>query len=108
MCVGMGAGNNSAGGDTSGDGERIGVGNGVNDSTGEGSGDGCRTGDGVGAGTNVSASAGQNIFTTVLDKPGFGYYWYICEVRFDIVSGDVTPGVFTTGLRSLTAQVIKQ
>ena len=62
----------------------------------------------VGAGTNVSASAGQNIFTTVLDKPGFGYYWYICEVRFDIVSGDVTPGVFTTGLRSLTAQVIKQ
>jgi len=62
----------------------------------------------VTAGTDVSVSAGQNIFTTVLDKPNFGYYWYICEVSFDVVSGDVVPGVFTTGLRSLTAQVIKQ
>jgi len=27
-----------------------------------------------------TVNAGQNIFTTVLDQPSFGYYWYICEV----------------------------
>lgn len=25
--------------------------------------------------------AGQNIFTTVIDQPNFGYYWYIAEVE---------------------------
>lgn len=55
-----------------------------------------------------SIDAGQNIFTTVLDQPNFGYYWYICEVKFTPTSGDATPGVFTVGLRSMTAQVIKQ
>jgi hypothetical protein len=55
-----------------------------------------------------SASAGQNIFTTVLDQPSFGYYWYIAEVVFTSKTGNAKPGTFTVGLRSLTAQVIKQ
>ena len=55
-----------------------------------------------------SVFTGQNIFTTVLDQPSFGYYWYIAEVKWDNISGDVLPQVQTVGLRSLTAQVIKQ
>jgi hypothetical protein len=48
------------------------------------------------------------IFTTAIDAPSFGYYWYICEIKFQNKTGDVTPGVFTAVLRSLTAQVIKE
>lgn len=55
-----------------------------------------------------SVFTGQNIFTTVLDQPNFGYYWYIAEVKWIPVSGDAVPQVQTVGLRSLTAQVIKQ
>ena len=55
-----------------------------------------------------SVFTGQNIFTTVLDQPSFGYYWYIAEVQWTNISGDVVPQVQTVGLRSLTAQVIKQ
>lgn len=59
----------------------------------------------------------ETIFTTVLDSPSYGYYWYILEVDFITETaddppvpypGDAAPGVFTAGLRSLTAQVIKQ
>jgi hypothetical protein len=52
----------------------------------------------------------ETIFTTVLDGPNldFGYYWYILDVSFNINSGDVLPGNVIAGLRSLTAQVIKQ
>jgi hypothetical protein len=59
------------------------------------------------AGTGT-VNCGQNIFTTVLDQPSFGYYWYICEVLWSNISGDVQPTQQTAGLRSLTAQVIKQ
>jgi len=55
-----------------------------------------------------SETPGDFIFTTVIDQPSFGYYWYICEVMFEPVSGDLKPGVFTAGLRSLTAQVVKE
>ena len=55
-----------------------------------------------------SVFTGQNIFTTVLDQPSFGYYWYIAEVRWIPVSGNAVPLNQTVGLRSLTAQVIKQ
>lgn len=61
----------------------------------------------VGTGTLTS---NKFIFTTVLDQ-GIpkGYYWYICEVRFDSSEyGDAYPTNVQTGLRSLTAQVIKQ
>jgi hypothetical protein len=57
----------------------------------------------------TTINAGQNIFTTVLDTPGFGYYWYIAEVT--VTSSDITyiqPTTVTAGLRSLTVQVIKQ
>jgi len=30
-----------------------------------------------------AVTLGQNIFTTVLDQPSFGYYWYICEILFN-------------------------
>ena len=60
----------------------------------------------VGTGTDTL----EAIFTTVLDGPNldFGYYWYILEVEFVAAITDVTIGRATTGLRSLTAQVIKQ
>ena len=49
------------------------------------------------------------IFTTVLDSPSFGLYRYYLAVYFENVSiGDATPDTMTVGLRSLTAQVIKQ
>jgi hypothetical protein len=60
------------------------------------------------------ADALEAIFTTVLDGPNldFGYYWYILEVKFNSASTGstyhVAVGKATTGLRSLTAQVIKQ
>jgi hypothetical protein len=56
----------------------------------------------------------EAIFTTVLDGPNldFGYYWYILTVEFVMPQTtapyDITIGRVTTGLRSLTAQVIKQ
>jgi hypothetical protein len=57
----------------------------------------------------TTINAGQNIFTTVLDQPSFGYYWYIAEIEITVSDiADVQPGAVTAGLRSLTAQVIKQ
>jgi hypothetical protein len=69
---------------------------------------------------SVSTSGTESleaIFTTVLDRPSFGYYWYILEVDFITktnddppvpLPGDAQPDVLEVGLRSLTAQVIKQ
>jgi len=64
--------------------------------------------------TSGTATNLQTIFTTILDQPGYGYYRYICEVSFNNADlngnaypGNVTPGVFTVGLRNMTAQVIK-
>ena len=50
----------------------------------------------------------NSIFTTAIDSPSFGYYWYICEITFKPLTSDVEPGTFEAGLRSLTAQVIKE
>jgi hypothetical protein len=56
----------------------------------------------------------EAVFTTVLDGPNlnFGYYWYILTVMFVMPETEppfsTTIGRATTGLRSLTAQVIKQ
>lgn len=60
--------------------------------------------------TSGTVSELETIFTTVLDGPDleFGYYWYILQVNFEIVSGDVKPGNMISKLRSLTAQVVKQ
>jgi hypothetical protein len=48
------------------------------------------------------------IFTSAVDVPTFGYYWYILELYFEPVTGDVTPDVFTAGLRALSAQAVRQ
>jgi hypothetical protein len=59
----------------------------------------------VAAGTGT-VSCGQNIFTTVLDQPNFGYYWYICEIlfntkptyRYDGLNNIVTGTLYAPGL----------
>jgi hypothetical protein len=48
------------------------------------------------------------IFTSAVDVPTFGYYWYILEIYFEPVSGDPLPDVFTAGLRALSAQAVRQ
>jgi hypothetical protein len=64
----------------------------------------------VGSGTDTA----EIIFTSVLDGPNlnFGYYWYILEIEFDVLGTapayDIEIGRVTTGLRSLTAQAVKE
>ena len=58
----------------------------------------------------------DTIFSTILDQatkyndnpatPWAAYYWYIMEVQFDSVTVEMTSAKF--GLRSLSAQVVKQ
>lgn len=52
----------------------------------------------------------ETIFTTVLDQPGPGYYWYILETIFEYPDGGVEVEVTTDkfGLRSLSTQVVKE
>jgi hypothetical protein len=50
----------------------------------------------------------ETIFTSIIDTPTLGYYWYILEVEIDVLDGDV---VFTQnkfGNRSMSVQVVKQ
>jgi hypothetical protein len=58
--------------------------------------------------TSGSQIVPETVFASVIDSPNFGYYWYILEITFEIVSGDVLPITVTAGLRGLTAQVVKQ
>lgn len=67
----------------------------------------------VGSGTDSI----ETIFTSVLDGPNlnFGYYWYILQVQFDVDPYTPTSppyavdiGRVTLGLRSLTAQAVKE
>lgn len=50
----------------------------------------------------------ETIFTAIFDTPSVGYYWYILETgfRFTTGVGEVISSEF--GLRSLSAQVVKQ
>ena len=50
----------------------------------------------------------ETIFTSIIDTPGLGYYWYILEVEIDVKDGDVvfTQNKFTN--RSMSVQVVKQ
>jgi len=50
----------------------------------------------------------ETIFTAIFDTPNTGYYWYILETGFKFTTG--TGQVITSkfGLRSLSAQVVKQ
>ena len=49
----------------------------------------------------------ETIFSTIVDAPTIGYYWYILEIRFDRSGGDLEITQCETGLRSLSAQVVK-
>jgi hypothetical protein len=67
---------------------------------------------------SVSSTGTQSlstVFSTVIDKPSYGYYWYIIELSFNTKDangnaypGNALPGTFTENFRSLIAQVIKQ
>lgn len=57
----------------------------------------------------------KEVFTSIIDSPGPGYYWYILEMSFvDFSDPDTYPLgrvqvlACTLGLRSLAAQVVKQ
>jgi hypothetical protein len=49
----------------------------------------------------------ETVFSTIVDDPSAGYYWYILEVEFD-VTGSLQIQQAQLGLRSLSAQVVKQ
>lgn len=53
-------------------------------------------------------SLNETIFTTLLDEPAPGYYWYILEVEFVSASNLVKVTSCEFGLRSLSAQVVKE
>jgi len=50
----------------------------------------------------------ETTFSTVVDSPPPGYYWYILEVLFDAGGSDIVVDTSEFGLRSLSAQVVKQ
>lgn len=52
----------------------------------------------------------ESIFSTIVDQPSPGYFWYILEVLFEYPDGvnDVQVTSDLLGLRSLSAQVVKQ
>ena len=63
--------------------------------------------------TIVAAGTGdfdtvETIFTTVLDNPAPGYYWYILEIAYYAAVDPITINRVTLGFRNLTAQVIKR
>jgi len=50
----------------------------------------------------------ETIFTSILDVPNVGYYWYILEVKFNFTSGTAVVNTSKFGLRSLSVQVVKE
>jgi hypothetical protein len=50
----------------------------------------------------------ETIFTTVIDNPGAKYWWYILEIEVDTTAGDLEITESKLGLRSLSAQVVKE
>lgn len=56
----------------------------------------------------LSAPPLETIFTSIIDTPGLGYYWYILEVEIDIISGDVVFPQSKFFNRSMSVQVVKQ
>jgi len=49
----------------------------------------------------------ETIFTSVIDAPDPGFYRYILEVYFEVISGDIQVTQDALSLRSITAQVVK-
>ena len=58
-----------------------------------------------GTGTTAEVDA---IFTSIIDEPDPGYYWYIIEVRFDADPSGAEVTSSRQFLRSLSAQVVKE
>ena len=61
--------------------------------------------------TGLTSSGSQSIetiFTTAIDNPGPGYWWYILELTYSAPSGDLIVDTMETDLRSFVLQVIKQ
>ena len=50
----------------------------------------------------------ETIFTSVIDTPGLGYYWYILDIEIDVIDGDVVFTQSKFGNRSMSVQVVKQ
>ena len=50
----------------------------------------------------------DTIFTTVIDQPDIGYYWYLIELEVEILSGDAVITQCELSNRSLSVQVVKQ
>jgi hypothetical protein len=51
----------------------------------------------------------ETIFSTIIDEPTPGYYWYILEVRYDVADdSELYISDSVLGLRSMSAQVVKQ
>jgi len=49
----------------------------------------------------------ETVFSTIIDTPAPGFYWYILEVEFD-TTGSLEVSQAEFDLRSLSAQVVKQ
>jgi len=50
----------------------------------------------------------ETVFASLIDKPVPGYYWYILEIYFETNDADMQITTDVLGLRSLSAQVVKQ
>jgi len=50
----------------------------------------------------------ETVFSTFIDEPDPGYYWYILEVKFRNQVGDLQVTTSELRLRGLSAQVVKQ
>jgi hypothetical protein len=58
--------------------------------------------------TTANFPAVETIFTTVLDNPDPGYYWYILEIAYYGLTNGIIINQSRLGFRNLTAQVIKR
>jgi hypothetical protein len=50
----------------------------------------------------------ESIFTSIIDSPGIGQYFYVLQVAFNVLSGSADVTTCLLGVRSFTAQVVKQ
>jgi len=50
----------------------------------------------------------ETIFTNIVDEPSLGYYLYAVEVQWYALVGSVTVDPSTLGVRSISAQLLKQ
>jgi hypothetical protein len=63
---------------------------------------------GVNNNTPVALPPYDTIFTSIIDVPGPGYYWYIMEINFDTLSGEAQMTQAQFNYRGLSAQVVKE